>query len=260
MPPSFLDLPREIRDNVYDALWTATPKIALLDHPSMGRIVACYKSHIYPETALPTWLLTNKQILSEATAQMVRHGTWIIRLRSEYNEDRVGSVLSPTLARRLTITLTHPLEGPRPRWPHVVQESTLRPSKENAECLARLMSQISSMRTRNARDVRLVLELVREEPASRIDLSPLEAASCLRPALQKLEIVVVREQVYRAYSAGFVEGVASEVKRVGNQVMGSDEDPRMSDFFHDRGFIYAFEKLGEMELCRVDSAVASDGC
>ena len=66
MPPSFLDLPREIRDNVYDALWTATPKIALLDHPSMGRIVACYKSQIYPETALPTWLLTNKQILSEA--------------------------------------------------------------------------------------------------------------------------------------------------------------------------------------------------
>ena len=42
--------------------------------------------------------------------------------------------------------------------------------------------------------------------------------------------------------------------------MGSDEDPRMSDFFHDRGFIYAFEKPGEMELCRVDSAVASDGC
>lgn len=257
MPISFLDLPRELRDNVYDILWTQTPKITLLDHPSMGRIVACYKSLLTPETALPTWLITNKQILSEATEQMTRHGTWIVRLRSEYDAQRVGMVLSPALARRLTVTLTHPLEGPRPRWPHVVQEAKLRPSKENIECLARVMSQVS--KTNNARDVRLVLELVREEPASRIDLSPLEAASCLRPGLQKLEVVVMREQIYRAYSAEFVDAVGAEVKRVGNAVMGNDEDPRASDFFQERGFVYAFKKPGEMHLCRVDSATAETG-
>ncbi|KAF3005846.1 hypothetical protein E8E13_008770 [Curvularia kusanoi] len=255
MPPSFLNLPRELRDTIYDALWIATPRIRLLDHPSMGRIVACYKSHLYPETALPTWLLTNKQLLSEATAQMIRHGTWIVRLRSEYDEHRVGGVLSPLLARHLTVTLTHPLEGPRPRWPHVVQEATLRPSKENTECLERVISQVS--RVSNVRDVRFILEQVREEPFSRIDLSTLEVASSLRPALQRMEIVVVREQVYRAYSAGFVEAVAAEVKRVGNKVMGSDEDPGMSDFIRERGFVYVFEKPGEMGLCRVDSAVAT---
>ncbi|KAF2630718.1 hypothetical protein BU25DRAFT_245854 [Macroventuria anomochaeta] len=258
MPISFLDLPRELRDQIYDALWVSTPKISLLDHPSMGRIITCYKSLLTPEAALPLWLLTSKQILSEATEQMIRHGTWTVRLRSEYDEQRAGKVLSPVLARRLTVTLTHPLEGPRPRWPHVIQEATLRPSKENVECLARVMSQVSS--TNNARDVRLVLELVREEPNARIDLSPLEVASCLKPGLQKLEVVVLREQIYRTYSAAFVETIGAEVKRVGNKVMGSDEDPSIGGFFQDRGFVYAFKKPGEMELCRVDSAVGGVGC
>ncbi|KAF9692387.1 hypothetical protein EKO04_009413 [Ascochyta lentis] len=253
MPTSFLELPRELRDQIYDSLWTFTPKISLLDHPSMGRIVACYKSLLTPETTLPTWLLTNKQVLTEATAQMVRHGTWIVRLRSEYDEQHVGGVLSPLLARRLTVTLTHPLEGPRPRWPHVISEPTLRPSKENVACLARVMSQISS--TNNAQDVRLVLELVREEPNARIDLSPLEAASYLKPGLKKLEVVVMREQIYRTYSSEFVEAVGAEIKRVGNKIMGNDEDPSVCGFFHDRGLVYTFEHPAEMELCRVDSAV-----
>lgn len=258
MPASFLDLPRELRDQIYDSLWCSTPKISLLDHPSMGRIVACYKSLLTPETALPTWLLTNKQVLLEATEQMIRHGSWIVRLRSEYDEQRIGGVLSPVLARRLTVTLTHPLEMPRPRWPHVVQEATLRPSKENAGCLARAMSQISS--TNNVRDVRLVLELVREEPNAQIDLSPLEVASCLEPGLEKLEVVVMREQIYRQYSAGFVEAVGAEVKRVGNTVMRNDEDPSVGGVFQNRGIVYTFEKSGDMELCRVDSAVGGVGC
>ncbi|KAJ4987194.1 hypothetical protein SVAN01_07346 [Stagonosporopsis vannaccii] len=254
MAPSFLDLPRELRDNIYDALWQHTPKITLLDHPSMGRIVASYKSLLTPETALPSWLLVNKQVLSEGSAQMIRHGTWIARLRSEYDDSRVGRILSPALARRLTITLTHPLEGPRPRWPHVVREATLRPSKENVECLLRVLAQVSA--SSHARDVRLVLELVREEAGARLDLSPLEAARCLRPGLQKLEVVVMREQIYRAWSSGFVDAVAAEVKRVGNEILGSDEDPSVGGFFRDSGFVYAFEKKGVLGLCRVDSAVA----
>lgn len=253
MPASFLDLPRELRDQIYDTLWCSTPKISLLDHPSMGRVVACYKSLLTPETALPPWLLTNKQILSEATEQMVRHGSWIIRLRSEYDEQRIGAVLSPLLARRLIVTLTHPLEGPRPRWPHVVQDATLRPSTENIACLARVVSQLSS--TSTARDVRLVLELVREESNARVDLSALEVAGSLQPGLEKLEVVVMREQIYRAYSAVFVEAVGAEMKRVGNKIMGNDEIPTVSCFFQNRGYVYAFEKSDGMELCRVDSAV-----
>lgn len=253
MAPSFLDLPRELRDTVYDALWHHTPKIALLDHPSMGRIVASYKSLLTPEGALPTWLLANKQVLAEGSAQMIRHGTWIVRLRSEYDGSRIGGVLSPVLARRLTVTLTHPLEGPRPRWPHVVQEETLRPSKENVECLSRVLAQLS--RSPRARDVRLVLELVREEAGARLDLSPLEEARCLRPGLQKLEVVVMREQIYRAWSTGFVDAVAAEVKRIGNEVLGSDEVPSVGGFFQDSGFVYAFGEEG-LGLCRVDSAVA----
>ncbi|KAF3038841.1 hypothetical protein E8E12_007542 [Didymella heteroderae] len=257
MPPSLLSLPRELRDQIYESLWTLTPKISLLDHPSQGRIICSYASHTSlstPETFLPTWLLTNKQILAEGTEQMIRHGTWIVRLRHEYDASRVGNVLSPVLARRLTITLTQPLEGPRPRWPHVVRDKVLRPSKDNQACLEQLMAQLSALN--RARDVRLVLELVREEQNARIDLSALEVAGALRPGLERLEVVVLREQIYRAYTEEFVEAIGSEVKRVGNKVLGSDEDPNVSGIFQDRGFVYAFEKAGEMGLCRVDSAVA----
>lgn len=254
MPPPFFSLPRELRDQIYDSLWTLTPKISLLDHSSQGRIVCSYKSLSTPETLLPTWLLANKQILAEATEQMIRHGTWIVRLRNEYDSNRVGSVLSPVLARRLTVTLTQPLEGPRPKWPHVVSDKVLRPSKENAECLERVMMQFA--KTMRTRDVRLVLELVREEQDARIDLSALEVVSALRPGLVGLQVVVLREQIYRAYTEGFVEVVGAEVKRIGNKIMRSDEDPTVGGILQDRGFVYAFEKHGEMGLCRVDSAVS----
>ena len=258
MPPPLLTLPRELRDQIYDSLWTLTPKISLLDHPSQGRIVCSYKSLSVPWTALPSWLLTNKQILSEATEQMIRHGTWIVRLRNEYDASRVGGVLSPVLARRLTVTLTQPLEGPRPRWPHVVQEPVLRPSGDNVLCLEKVVAQLSvSMRMR---ELRIVLELVREEQNARVDLSALEAAGALRPRLERLEVVILREQIYRAYTEGFVEAVGAEVKRAGDMIMGSDEDPSVSGIFQNRGFVYTFEKPGEMGLCRVDSAVGEGKC
>ena len=77
----------------------------------MGRVVASYKSLAAPDTALPTWLLTNKQVLSEATQQMARHGTWMVRLRSEYSAQRVGGGTSgvflieaaQALCKRLTM-------------------------------------------------------------------------------------------------------------------------------------------------------------
>lgn len=220
----------------------------------MGRIVASYKSLSTPETALPRWLLANKQVLAEGTAQMARHGTWIVRLRSEYDAQRTGGVLSPALAARLTLTLTHPLEGPRPRWPHVVRDATLCPSKENAECLSRVLAQVAQ--SGRARDVRVVLELVREEIGARVDLSVLEAVRCLHSGLERLEVVVMREQVYRAWSKGFVDAVGAEVRRVGNEVLGGDEEPTVGGFLGDSGVVYAFEKKGEMGLCRVDSAIA----
>jgi hypothetical protein len=67
----------------------------------------------------------------------------------------------------------------------------------------------------------------------------------------------MREQIYRTWSVGFVESVGAEVKRVGNKVMGNDQDPSVVGFFQDRGLMYAFEKPEEMELYRVDSAVVA---
>lgn len=139
-----------------------------------------------------------------------------------------------------------------------MQDAVLRPSKQNAACFEKAVAQVAG--TGQARDVRLVLELVREEPDARVDLAVLEAARALRPGLARLDVVVMREQVYRTFTEGFVEAVGAEVKRVGNRIMGSDEDPSVSGVFQNEGFVYAFEKAGEMELCRVDSAVAEGDC
>ncbi|KAF1929538.1 uncharacterized protein M421DRAFT_4008 [Didymella exigua CBS 183.55] len=252
MPAPLLALPRELRDQIYALLWSSTPTITLQNHPSMGQIHATYASLSGLATHLPPWLLTSKQILLEATDQMIRHGTWTLRLRSEWDTEHAGRVLSPLLARRVTIVLTQPLEGPRPRWPHVVRETVLRPSRENGACFEGVVEQL---RTERVRDVRIVLELVREEAGARLDLSMLEAACALRPGLERLEVVVLREQVYRMYTEGFVEAIGAEVKRVGNKIMGSDEDPTVSGIFQDKGFVYTFDQAGEMGLCRVDSAV-----
>ena len=105
-----------------------------------------------------------------------------------------------------------------------------------------------------------MLELVREEQGARIDLSALEVASVLREGLERLEVVVLREQIYRAYTEEFVEAVGAEVKRIGDTIMGSDEDPTVSGIFQNRGFVYTFEKSSGMGLCRVDSAVGEEVC
>ncbi|KAG9204348.1 hypothetical protein G6514_001422 [Epicoccum nigrum] len=79
----FLELPREIRDMIYDYIWTA-----------IGAIKLCHGNRIYTITyqtshwestqglSIPKrnemWLMTNKQIMKEGLWQLRRHAVWHI--------------------------------------------------------------------------------------------------------------------------------------------------------------------------------------
>lgn len=102
----FLGLPREIRDMIYDYIWTAT-----------GAIKLCYGDRIYTITyrtsywedtqklSIPgsnaMWLMTNKQIMQEGLLQLRRHAVWHIndgaaRCGSLEESKQIASILLPS--------------------------------------------------------------------------------------------------------------------------------------------------------------------
>lgn len=61
VPTTFLGLPRELRDIVYDLVWRSSPNLTII----RGRLKleACYGDRDGKDsdpTGLPTWLLSNK--------------------------------------------------------------------------------------------------------------------------------------------------------------------------------------------------------
>lgn len=102
----FLELPREIRDMIYDYIWTA-----------VGAIKLCYGERIYTisyrtshwESARglrvlghsSMWLMTNKQIMEEGLLQLRRHAAWHIidgaaRFESLEESEYIASILLPS--------------------------------------------------------------------------------------------------------------------------------------------------------------------
>ena len=102
----FLELPREIRDMIYDYIWIA-----------VGAIKLCYGDRIYTITYRTShwesarglrvlghssmWLMTNKQIMEEGLLQLRRHAAWHIndgaaRFTSLEESEYIASVLLPS--------------------------------------------------------------------------------------------------------------------------------------------------------------------
>lgn len=83
-PTSFFDLPRELRDIVYDELWKETPRLQV----ARGRINrGTFEIHygILPASGvilrfgLPRWLLCDTKFLEEGMCQLIRIGSWTCR-------------------------------------------------------------------------------------------------------------------------------------------------------------------------------------
>jgi hypothetical protein len=86
MPTTFFDLPRELRDNIYDHVWTSLRKIRL---PYSAPILAeGYYNYSPPENAdmsgfcsLPRGVASNKIMLKEALEAFHRKGVIVIRFQ-----------------------------------------------------------------------------------------------------------------------------------------------------------------------------------
>lgn len=83
-PISFFDLPRELRDMVYDELWKVTPRLQVArGHINRGTFEVHYG--ILPtfgvalRYGLPKWLRCDKRFLEEGICQLIRVGSWTCR-------------------------------------------------------------------------------------------------------------------------------------------------------------------------------------
>ena len=79
----FFDLPREIRDTIYDYVWLHTPAVAQYwgDSCNPDNILVYSKEHYKEDSRLPvklTWLLTSKQMLEEGLCQLHKQSVWHI--------------------------------------------------------------------------------------------------------------------------------------------------------------------------------------
>jgi hypothetical protein len=102
----FLEMPREIRDLIYDCTWTAIGAIKL--YYRNRKYTITYNTSIWDSTkglTVPSdnamWLFTNKEILQEGLLQLRRHAVWHINdgaawLRSRKESERITSILSPS--------------------------------------------------------------------------------------------------------------------------------------------------------------------
>jgi hypothetical protein len=99
----FLELPREIRDMIYDYIWTAVGAIKLCNGNRIYTIT--YRtSHWKSARGLrilggsSKWLMTNKQIMEEGLLQLRRHAVWHINDRFVPLEepDHIASILLPS--------------------------------------------------------------------------------------------------------------------------------------------------------------------
>ncbi|KAF9693022.1 hypothetical protein EKO04_009029 [Ascochyta lentis] len=105
--PKFFDLPREIRDRVYDYIWVDT-----------GRITQRYKSKEYMVTygelsntralGKAEWLLVSSQMLREGLEQLHRHSRWYFasNTASPSYIDYVFPLNTPAQARVYSLGLT----------------------------------------------------------------------------------------------------------------------------------------------------------
>jgi hypothetical protein len=89
----FMDLPQELRDMVYHELLRHSSSL-ILPQRSHERIKVLYgKLPSYETIGLPNWLLTNKAILSQGLAQLLRNSSW--HWWATWNQSSVEEPQSP---------------------------------------------------------------------------------------------------------------------------------------------------------------------
>ncbi|KAF2242692.1 hypothetical protein BU26DRAFT_524257 [Trematosphaeria pertusa] len=204
---NFVDLPRELRDKVYDELWKGS---AIID-VHVGRLlfrVTYGRDYLRRSTLLPMWLRTSKSILHEGLEQLFRKSTWeCVQLKNRRIGHTRSLLLGPSVAPNMAFLLPL-LQTARP-------EGKLRPlDLPDLEACMRLFEGDTPIRV-------LHLEILYlRQPTMAVDLSFVKQ---IKRPVERLE-VKVSEMPFTtgdpAFEATTVPALKEEVARVGALVAG----------------------------------------
>ncbi|KAH7073131.1 hypothetical protein BKA63DRAFT_567708 [Paraphoma chrysanthemicola] len=113
MPTTFFDLPRELRDKVYNFAWQNSGLFELCEDRichAFGNYPSCKNSSIAVTTGIPGWLLTNKAFLFEGLFQFERFEYIDLSYQDLESDDIppqtiMSRLISPATVRELRVSV-----------------------------------------------------------------------------------------------------------------------------------------------------------
>ena len=226
MPITFLDLPRELRNLIYQDLWLHTPNIFFKNglteqiHASYACVPDDYCYRVAFER-LPVWLPTCKQVFNEAIEEFTRKATWVYHVYGEgYKATSLPPIYFKLEVRHIEATLVI-----------CIMRNTGILAPLNLGILERTLNHVVPMG--NLQEVTLCMQTMQAMPTwksidieriDQIDLSEL-GSMLSRMRLRRVNVI---------WSTGFkhpdvnhprvLEYCRSAVKELGRMVMGGDPE------------------------------------
>jgi hypothetical protein len=236
MPTNFFDLPRELRDQTYYELWECTPCIKIYPNIQSNApnncndwdiISACHTANArqagtHGETdGMPLWLLTCKQVLTEAIEEFKFKGVWVVDARTSLDLAGIRSLLSPGEAQRLEFIADERLNE---SWLSE-SESSYEPTSEDLNSLAHVLQFIEG--TGNTKELSIQCMICRDfddvDVGVKLDLARIDGAALANCRLTKL--IFILDHCCDEPSAAIKDSFAGEVRKLGMLAMGTDVVP-----------------------------------
>jgi hypothetical protein len=237
-PTNFFDLPRELRDQVYYELWECILCIKI--HPNIDSnapnncddwaiISACHtvaarRAGRHGKTdGMPLWLLTCKQVLTEAIEEFRFKGVWVVDARTSPDLAGIRSLLSPGEAQRLEFITDEPLNE---SWLSL-SGSSYNPSSEDLNYLTFALQCIE--KTGNAKELSIhcliCVDFDGVDVGSELDLAGIDGDALGNCRLTKLTFVL--DHCCYNPNAAIKESFSGEVRKLGILARGTDVAPVM---------------------------------
>jgi len=251
-----MDLPRELRNHVYQMLWEHTPHIKSSNLGTFESVEIFYKETPQAERYLynqaekpPSWLFTCKQILEEATEELRLRGAWYIRFGEPKEITPLSSMISPFKARRMYVELQYVLRRDQtlPEGTGPTTNTTLRPYSEDCTSLAHFVAQSAIYNTVGELTVIFYID---PDPSDMvcdtIDLSGFNIDSLAGGSLRKVSLYVTEWGLYYTPGAAtaLTTSFASSLTSLVRSVVGGDTSLRVEEGLHaDRAASISLQQL-----------------
>jgi hypothetical protein len=232
MPTNFFNLPRELRDQVYYELWECTPCIKIAGSCDWSRVCACYTVKARKADGMPLWLLTCKQVLTEATEEFKIKGIWVIDADMTPELASIQSLPSRGEVQRLEFITEDVVY--RSRHSAFGSESALATTHYvlGPGDLSYLASALNFFeKSGNMREFSIQCCICSDEGEDddvlEVDLSGINGARLVNIHLKTFYVIV--HQCWLELSEALKESCFNEVKKLGISAVGADVTPIMKE-------------------------------